>query len=100
MKEFNIRTFLRARLTPRKNPEYLAWIAEQDKTKVGHHVTGATFKKKLHDLLIAKLPDEIHQRIENGKQIAGYSDEELLLDAIEWNHKYIVYLQNLVKEKL
>ena len=99
MKDFSIGSMLRNRLTPRKNKEYLSWLAEIDPYHVGHHVTGATFKKKLHDLLIAKIPDEVHKKIENGIPVDGYSDEELLLNAIEWNHKYIIHLQDLIKTK-
>ena len=93
MKDFNIRTMLRARLTPRKNRDYLSWIHDVCPGLVGHHVTGSSLKTKLHDLLIAKIPDEIHQKVENGIEVAGYSDEEMLMNAIDWNHKYIEYLQ-------
>ena len=97
MKDFSIITMLRNRLPLNKNKEYLEWIAKEDPSLVGHHITESEFKRKLHDLLIAKIPDEVHKKIENGIHVEGYSDEELLMNAIMWNHKYIVYLQNKLK---
>lgn len=88
-----LRTMFRNRLPLNKNPEYLAWLAEYDKKNVGHHWTGSNFKRKLHDLLIAKIPDEVHKKIENGIPVDGYSEEEMLMMCVELNHKYIEYLQ-------
>jgi hypothetical protein len=98
MKEFSILTMLRNRLPLCKNKEYLEWIANQDRSTVGHHITGSEFKRKLHDLLITKIPDEVHKKIENGIHVEGYSDEELLMDAIKWNHMYIIYLQEKISK--
>jgi hypothetical protein len=98
MKEFNLRTMFRARLRRSKNPEYLQWLADRDKINEGHHWTGSEFKKKLHDLLICKIPSEVHKKIENGIPVEGYSEEELLLNAVELNHLYIEYLQQQIRE--
>lgn len=98
MKDFSIRNMLRARLTPRKNPQYLAWIANESPSLEGHHFTGSSFKKKLHDLLIIKLPSYIHQQIEAGIPVDGYSEEEQLMECIEWNHKYVIHLQQRITE--
>jgi hypothetical protein len=98
MKDFILCIMFRNRLTRRKNPEYLEWVAKKDSINVGHHYTGSDGKKKLHDLLIAKIPDDVHKKIHNGIAVKGYSDEELLLNAVELNHEYIIHLQQKLAE--
>jgi len=46
------------------------------------HILGSN-KEKLNDLLLAPTPHDIHMKIENGKDVVGFSFEENLVRAIE-----------------
>jgi hypothetical protein len=59
------------------------------------HILGSN-KTKLNDFLLCPLPHELHMKIENGKEVQGYSFEERLMYAIE---ELLDYVEHFTEKK-
>ena len=80
----------------------MSWAKTIYQTENGwvlHHIAGSDGKKKINDFLLCPMPDLIHQKIENGQDVDGYSIEEQVLKAIELLITYNKYLYNKLSGK-
>ena len=81
-----LRRLLRNRLQMRRKTVASIAYMQRLKKKYPHldldHILGSN-KEKLNDFLLCPIPHELHMRIENGIEVAGYSFEERLMMAIE-----------------